>query len=467
MKLVVVSSLLTSLAQGISSPQTENCPLAVSSPFKFRWKENYARKKIASYKPVRSKLLKKLQKLGQVPDFANNGWTMLLKFDNPVSHGTFDLNFGYGLSTNKEGSMIAFHSHEWNKDLLINSPHWFEAVFDFPDSDGPAFNIIGIDILEGEYSNVQCLFDANDFTNLGMTSDDGQNVVNHLNDAETITEIWNGVVPKSSAYSCSAQEQYRGATECACENGTGDTLLTCSGNDCIACSDGYDVDNGICVTECPCTNGVTGQFLSDCTGVVCSSCDSVDYQLDNGVCAAECPCTDGTGEFLADCTNSVCTACNTGFDLIDSEYCQDQSITAAQDEVNARLDAAGAAKCVEADCLGITIMWDNTVTTNDLDIYVYTPNGNTIYYSQKSHDGGVLDIDARESTASPIENVIFENGAPAGNYRIEVKNYQANHSSTKDFILALQKPGESTRTIYNFQMSGTSKEIIEVANFDV
>ena len=82
MKLVVVSSLLTSLAQGISSPQTENCPLAVSSPFKFRWKENYARKKIASYKPVRSKLLKKLQKLGQVPDFANNGWTMLLRVDS-------------------------------------------------------------------------------------------------------------------------------------------------------------------------------------------------------------------------------------------------------------------------------------------------------------------------------------------------------------------------------------------------
>ena len=391
----MLKSLTLAATLGLSLASFDPCPQGESTRFKWQWKENYARKKIGSFKLKRRNLENEVTKKANkgtisMPDYINNGWTIILNFDKPVSHGHFHLNQGYDLSTNMAGNAIAFHSHPWNKELLEQKRNWFEILFDFED-DHEDFDLISVEVLEGEYANVQCRFGDDDFDVLGVMDSVSGNIVSHLDALTTITPVYNGVLP-----------------------------YTCEGSQ-------------VSLTECTCDNG--------------------------------------TGETLADCINAVCIACDDGYDLIDSDpanaFCQDNSITAAQDEVNSRLDDAGAAKCASLDCLGITIMWDNTVTTNDLDIYVYTPTGNRIYYSQKSSDGGVLDIDARESTASPIENVIFENGAPDGDYRIEVENYQANHSGTKDFILALQKPGESTRTIYNFQMSGTSKEVIEVANFSL
>lgn len=77
----------------------------------------------------------------------------------------------------------------------------------------------------------------------------------------------------------------------------------------------------------------------------------------------------------------------------------------------------------------ITLAWN---TGADLDLYVYDPQGNRIYYGQpNSPTGGVLDQDARGNcnTSQPnnrIENVYWGGvRPPSGRYTVEV-HYWAN-----------------------------------------
>jgi len=382
---------LTQTATAVLS--SEPCPAGHSTRFKWQWKENYAQKKIGSFKLKRRNLENEVEKKANkgvmdLPDYLTNGWTIILNFDKPIAHGNFHLNVGYDLSTNMAGNAIAFHSHPWNKELLEKKRNWFEIIFDF-DQDHEDFDLTSVEVLEGEFANVQCRFGDDGFDSLGVIDSNTGEIVSHIDADTVITPVYNGVVP-------------------------------------------YVCDGG--------NNGPT-----------------------------ECPCDNGTGETLDDCSSAVCIDCDDGFDLINSEFCQDSAITAAQDEVEARLDAANAAKCSHIDCMSITIMWVNTDSSakNDLDIWVTLPSGAQIGYNNKNQDGGVLDVDAQQSTAEPVENVIFENGAPVGSYKIEVKNYSANHSNEKTVTLALQKPGETFRSITEFQVPGVTGDasIITLAEF--
>lgn len=70
----------------------------------------------------------------------------------------------------------------------------------------------------------------------------------------------------------------------------------------------------------------------------------------------------------------------------------------------------------------------------DLDLYVITPNGNTIYYRNTSADNGTLDVDCKCSSCpqGPNENIYWVNGtAPRGTYQVYVKYYdKCSGSST-------------------------------------
>lgn len=81
----------------------------------------------------------------------------------------------------------------------------------------------------------------------------------------------------------------------------------------------------------------------------------------------------------------------------------------------------------------------------DLDLYVTTPAGNTIYYDDLEHDGGSLDLDCLcdDCPNGPNENIFWVDGtAPKGTYKFWVEHYEncnADENYTSNFTLRLIK----------------------------
>ncbi|RZJ59923.1 MAG: hypothetical protein EOO45_25040 [Flavobacterium sp.] len=87
----------------------------------------------------------------------------------------------------------------------------------------------------------------------------------------------------------------------------------------------------------------------------------------------------------------------------------------------------------------------------DLDLYVITPGGETIYYSNRNADGGQLDVDCLCSSCpqGPNENIFWEDGtAPSGTYTYYVRHYSACGSTdtSSDFTLRVIKNGNVIAT---------------------
>lgn len=72
----------------------------------------------------------------------------------------------------------------------------------------------------------------------------------------------------------------------------------------------------------------------------------------------------------------------------------------------------------------ISLAWDDY---NDLDMHVFCPSGERIYFNnRKSQCGGELDVDmnVRPKSKTPIENVVWTDQAPDGEYKIGVHFYR-------------------------------------------
>jgi uncharacterized protein YfaP (DUF2135 family) len=89
-----------------------------------------------------------------------------------------------------------------------------------------------------------------------------------------------------------------------------------------------------------------------------------------------------------------------------------------------RLERAGA----KTGDIQISLIWDNF---NDLDLHVFTPRGQTIFFGRrKSNCRGELDVDMNAgapTTREPVENVYWGKGkAPYGKFKVAVHHYR-NH----------------------------------------
>ncbi|MEC8780806.1 MAG: hypothetical protein VXX54_06245, partial [Candidatus Thermoplasmatota archaeon] len=74
--------------------------------------------------------------------------------------------------------------------------------------------------------------------------------------------------------------------------------------------------------------------------------------------------------------------------------------------------------------LQISLAWEDR---NDLDLHVFAPSGERIYFNQRrSACGGELDVDmnARPTSTTPVENVVWKENPPSGTYRVGVHFYR-------------------------------------------
>jgi hypothetical protein len=78
----------------------------------------------------------------------------------------------------------------------------------------------------------------------------------------------------------------------------------------------------------------------------------------------------------------------------------------------------------DSGAVQISLAWDDY---NDLDLHVFCPSGERIYFNNRTSGcGGVLDVDmnVRPVSDEPIENVVWKGNAPLGAYKVGVHFYK-------------------------------------------
>lgn len=117
----------------------------------------------------------------------------------------------------------------------------------------------------------------------------------------------------------------------------------------------------------------------------------------------------------------------------------------------------------------VTLRWD---TTDDLDLYVVDPSGDTIYYADRtSSSGGELDIDAnpgcRNLVQNPVENVFWPpDNSPSGDYEVRVRLFSYCEDEVRDipFTVRLRIEGLPEQVVQEV-MPPSSGTVITIFEF--
>ena len=115
--------------------------------------------------------------------------------------------------------------------------------------------------------------------------------------------------------------------------------------------------------------------------------------------------------------------------------------------------------------LRFSLAWSNC---DDLDLYVTTPSGTTLYYGNRGRkfDGGQLDVDAnccggrriQGKEMAPVENIYFDHILD-GTYKVEVRNNKRMESIDVGYTVEVEVGGQVSQ--YSVQ-SNLSKQILTV-----
>lgn len=90
------------------------------------------------------------------------------------------------------------------------------------------------------------------------------------------------------------------------------------------------------------------------------------------------------------------------------------------DDMDERLMREGG----KSGAVQVTLSWDDY---NDLDLHLFCPDGERIYFNNKiSECGGILDVDMNVKPVSnnPVENIVWENIPAPGKYKVGVHFYK-------------------------------------------
>ena len=101
--------------------------------------------------------------------------------------------------------------------------------------------------------------------------------------------------------------------------------------------------------------------------------------------------------------------------------------------------------------LRVSLAWNNY---DDLDIYVHTPGGMTIYFANK-RDWLDVDMNAggRRQSRTPVENVSFKT-TEDGIYRVSVNNYVKVETDNPGFTVEVENAGKLTHLSYAKPVAG-------------
>ena len=113
----------------------------------------------------------------------------------------------------------------------------------------------------------------------------------------------------------------------------------------------------------------------------------------------------------------------------------------------------------------VTLSFDRL---HDLDLHVIEPSGDEIFYERPgSVSGGQLDLDSGancQASAANSENVFWPpGGAPAGDYRVRVQNYQQCEPGDIAFTVTVAYDG-SVQTFDGHFADGTAAELPGAGN---
>ena len=137
-------------------------------------------------------------------------------------------------------------------------------------------------------------------------------------------------------------------------------------------------------------------------------------------------------------------------------------------EMVQRLQAAGAGFSTKKGSVAISLMWDHSdkAIRNDLDLWVTTPSGEKIGYSNKNgRCGGKLDVDRMQNADQPVENIVWLGKAPVGKYNVRVHNYSLSHAKEIGFQVSIVMNG-GNRQMFDLKMPGTCKHWVDVKEFE-
>ena len=123
--------------------------------------------------------------------------------------------------------------------------------------------------------------------------------------------------------------------------------------------------------------------------------------------------------------------------VIEDEY--EVSVTTRTLEEQLEILEAGTGE------ITVSLIWS---THDDLDLHVITPEGNRIYYANRTADGGTLDIDMNASSYDladfPVENIYFP--APmGGHYEIYVRDYRDRTEEMSTFYIVRVQIGDDVQ----------------------
>ena len=120
-----------------------------------------------------------------------------------------------------------------------------------------------------------------------------------------------------------------------------------------------------------------------------------------------------------------------------------ETIAPEEDDIEERLEREGG----KAGEVQLSLAWDDY---NDLDMHVFCPSCERIYFNnKKSECGGELDVDmnVRPVSNNPVENVVWTGEAPPGKYKIGVHFYKHHRKrrskKTTTFRLRVMVHGKS------------------------
>ncbi|WP_203807088.1 hypothetical protein [Paractinoplanes tereljensis] len=112
--------------------------------------------------------------------------------------------------------------------------------------------------------------------------------------------------------------------------------------------------------------------------------------------------------------------------------------------------------------LRVSLSWFNH---DDLDLHVFEPNGDHIWYRDKRNK---LDVDMNASgpfSREPVENVTWTRNIADGEYRIEVNQYHKRDSSPVGFVIETESDGKIEH--YSHERAVGHKETVEVGRMTI